>query len=264
MHISELKEAIERNNPLDFGKIFEKSFELFKKVWATCLLHYLLQMVLVIPLFFVFYIGFVASMIAGEEGFFNEYFNEGRSVLVIVGFTLLLLIVIVIVNAIVVALNAGFLRIVKQKDYDLPEEENAFFYFFRSGMFMKSMVLSLAIIGVSILASSLCVIPIIYVIVPIYISYAVFAFNPDLSIRDILSVSFKLGTKKWLVSFGLIFVSSILSQIVGSLICGIGILVTASFVYLPVYYIYKDTIGFGENDEIEEIGDGSFTNNYTN
>jgi len=36
--------------------------------------------------------------------------------------------------------------------------------------------------------------------------------------------------------------------------CGIGVLFTISVMYLPVFFIYKEVIGFGETSEIEQIG----------
>ena len=69
-----------------------------------------------------------------------------------------------------------------------------------------------------------------------------------------VSLSFKLGTKKWLIAFGLIIISSLLSQIAGFLLCGIGTLFTAAFVYHPVYLIYKEVVGFDDAELIDEIG----------
>ena len=70
----------------------------------------------------------------------------------------------------------------------------------------------------------------------------------------IVKASFKLGNKKWLLTFGLLFVSGLLAEIVGLLMCGIGILFTVAFVYHPTYLIYKDVIGFDEEHVIDEIG----------
>ena len=49
------------------------------------------------------------------------------------------------------------------------------------------------------------------------------------------------------MTFGLVIVSSILAEVVGLLLCGIGIFATASFIYLPTYYIYKEVVGFDDN-----------------
>jgi len=62
-----------------------------------------------------------------------------------------------------------------------------------------------------------------------------------------------LGNKKWLIAFGLIIVSSVLAEVVGFLLCFVGLLFTATFVYHPLYIIYKEIIGFKEHDTIQEI-----------
>ena len=83
--------------------------------------------------------------------------------------------------------------------------------------------------------------------VPITLMNVIYAFHPDLSTSEIIKVGFKLGNKKWLLTFGLIIISSFLANIVGFLMCCIGIYVTMSFAYLPAYYIYKESVGFDEN-----------------
>ena len=50
-----------------------------------------------------------------------------------------------------------------------------------------------------------------------------------------------------------IALASLLSQIVGVLLCGIGALFTAAFVYHPTYLIYKEVIGFENDNEVETI-----------
>ncbi len=90
---------------------------------------------------------------------------------------------------------------------------------------------------------------------PLSFLTTVFAFNPELGVTDIIKVSFNLGNKKWLISFGLIIVASLVASFVGFLLCGIGSLVTAAFVYHPTYFIYKEVIGFEDDDEINTIGE---------
>ena len=103
-------------------------------------------------------------------------------------------------------------------------------------------------------ASLLCFLPAIYVAVPLQVAVVIRAFNPHLSIGDLYKVAFELGNKKWFLIFGLIIVATLLA-FVGFLACGIGILFTAAFVYIPIYIVYKDVIGFTEDDEaIASIG----------
>lgn len=111
----------------------------------------------------------------------------------------------------------------------------------------------MAYLGISLLATLLCFFPIIYVMVPLNLLVVIYAFNPDMSNSDMIKASFELGNKKWLITFGLVIIASILAQIVGSILCGIGILFTACFAYIPPYFIYKKVIGFHEGS-LEVIG----------
>ena len=105
----------------------------------------------------------------------------------------------------------------------------------------------LASVGIAIIAALLCYLPIFYVMVPLTYFGFIFAFNPELSVNDIIKISFKLGNKKWLISFGLMIVASLMSQIVGLILCGIGVLFTAAFVFHRFDLIYKSVVGF-ENE----------------
>ena len=107
--------------------------------------------------------------------------------------------------------------------------------------------------GIAVAAQFMLFIPYIYAFVPLAYFTIIFANNPELSEAEIVKASFKLGTKKWLISFGTLLVAFILGMI-GILGCGIGLLFTISIIYLPVFFIYKEVIGFDESSEIEQIG----------
>ena len=115
-------------------------------------------------------------------------------------------------------------------------------------------MIALSSVGITVLAALLCYLPLIYVMVPIYFFVPFFGFNSDLRIGEIINASFKLGNKKWLITFGLVIVSSFLSSILGYLACGIGILFTSAFIYHPIYFIYKDVIGFDAHEALDDIG----------
>ena len=108
--------------------------------------------------------------------------------------------------------------------------------------------------GIGVLATLLCFFPIIYVMVPLALINVIYAFHPDLTASEIIKVGFALGNKKWVITFGLMIITGILAQIVGMIMCFVGIFATASFVYLPLYFVYKESIGFNETHIIDEIG----------
>jgi len=166
------------------------------------------------------------------------------------------LFLIIAMSTISFGLKAAFYRICRLKDLEQMGKED-YFYFFKKPYLAKTMKLGLVFSGISMLAALFCVLPIIYVIVPLSLMIVIYAFNPEMSISDIVKLGFDLGNKKWLITFGLMFVSGFLAGIIGMLMCGIGIYVTASFSYLPPYFIYKDVIGFGEEDEIQQLEENS-------
>lgn len=253
--ISSLLEKIASAKELDFGTIFGQAIELFKKTWLQGFLLQLFTLIVMLPLIIVLYVPLIGMIIAQQESGYNDNevftsFFAGMSILYI----LFVIVGVFVLGSISVALNAAFYRIIKKLDYNEQITTSDFFYFIKGKYLSKTFVLMLVTILISIPAALLCYIPLIYVIVPISYFTLIFAFNPELSVGDIVKASFKLGNKKWLISFGLIIVASLLAQIVGFLLCGIGVLFTATFVYHPTYLIYKHILGFDDNDAIEEIG----------
>jgi len=253
MNANQLFEKIENSNPVDFGNIFNKSIELFKKVWLQGFIHLLISMVIIVPLIFVMYIPiFAIAGMAGLESNYGDYgyHHEELSIGMAILFVILVIIISMIASAFQMGITAHFYRVCKQVDMELPETTN-YFMFFKGKYLGKIIVMAIATFGIALLAALLCYLPIFYVMVPLQLLGVIFAFNPDVSVSDLIKASFKLGNKIWLIAFGLIFISSILAQFVGMILCFVGVFFTASFVYLPVYYMYKDTVGFENNNESE-------------
>jgi len=253
MNFDQLMNKIENRNPVVFGTIFSKSIELFKKIWLQGFVHLLLSVILIIPLIVILYVPIIA--LVGVEGFqesYGEYPNhlEGLSFGLIILFVLLVFIVSVIASAFQFGIIAHFYRVCKQVDMGEIETSD-YFMFFKGKYLRKVMVISITIFGISLLAALLCFIPLLYVLVPLRILGVVFAFNPELDTSDLVKLSFKFGNKVWLTTLLLIFISSLLAQMIGFMMCFVGVFFTASFVYLPVYYLYKEVIGFETERSME-------------
>ncbi len=249
MSADQLFKKIENSKPIDFGDIFNKSIELFKKVWLQGFIHLLISLVILIPLIFIMYIPVIAIIgFAGYESNYGEYgyYQDELSVGMVILFIILVIIISMIASAFQLGINAHFYKVCKQVDLQLPETTN-YFMFFKGKYFGKILTLSIASFGIALLATLLCYFPIFYVMVPLQLLGVIFAFNPDVSASDLIKASFKFGNKIWLIAFGLIFISSVLAQLVGMILCFVGVFFTASFVYLPIYYLYKEGLGF-ENE----------------
>ncbi|WP_211359261.1 hypothetical protein [Bizionia myxarmorum] len=239
---------------LDFGTIFNDAIELFKKTWLQGFLLQIFTALIALPLIILLYLPLIGIIIsqaaAGDQDpdALQAYF-AGLGILYVMFFVL----GIMVISVISMALQAGFYRIMKQLDYNESVQTADFFYYFKGKYLGKLFILMLAAVFIGSIAAMLCVLPIFYVIVPLSFFTVMFAFNPELSAGDIISASFKLGNKKWLLAFGLIIISSVLSQMVGMLLCGIGLLFTAAFAYHPLYLIYKNVIGFPEKEPTSHI-----------
>jgi len=249
MTLLELQSRIQDARALDFGDIFNKSIELFKKVWVQGLVMLLLTMVMMLPLYLLMYLPMIAAGFIDPSMF--EYGYEPSPILM-APFFLLMLVFSFVGMVISFGMKASFYRICKMKDLNEMGSED-YFYYLKKPYLGKVMRLALISFGIALLATLLCVIPIFYVMVPLTLMNVIFAFNPELSASEIVKAGFDLGNKKWLITFGLMVVSGFLAGIVGMLMCFVGVYITASFSYLPAYYIYKDAVGFDKSDEMKQI-----------
>lgn len=253
--LQSIRERINNAKKLDFGTIFNQIIELYKKVWIQGLLLFIFNVIVMLPVIIIVYVPLIAASFAQSQSgdydpdFMTDFF-AGLSFIYIVAILLMFIVLI----SLVAALNAGFYRIVNRLDYNSSVTTTDFFYFMKKKYLLKLLVLMIITMFIAVLSALLCYLPLIYTMVPISFFLVFFAFNPELSVSDIFELSFKIGTKKWLITFGLLFVIGIIVGIIGTITCGLGYLFLTPFSYLPIYLIYKEVIGFEENNEISEIG----------
>ncbi|MBU3821237.1 hypothetical protein KO566_04120 [Flavobacteriaceae bacterium XHP0103] len=245
-----LIKKIENAKNLDFGTILSASIELFKKVWVQGLVMLLLNILMMLPFYILMYLPLLGMGLYDPESF-----SQGGdfNMALLIPFYTMVLVFSFFAMVINFGLKSAFFRICKAKDFNEATRDD-YFYFFKKPYLMQTIKLSVISFGIAVLATLLCFLPIIYAIVPLSLINVIFAFNPEMAVSDVVKLSFKLGNKKWLITFGLIFVAGFLAQIVGMLLCFVGVVVTTSFAYIPLYFIYKDVIGFDDVDVIDEIG----------
>ncbi|TYA57951.1 hypothetical protein [Formosa maritima] len=248
MQFSEIQVRIQNAKALDFGDIFSKCIELFKKVWVQGLVMLLLTMAILLPFYLIMYLPLIGAGFL-ETGY-SSYsgYNDDFNIILMIPFFIFILIFSFVAMVISFGMKASFYRICKLKDLNEAGSDD-YFYYLKRPYLGKVIKLALLTFAITLIATMLCVIPIIYVIVPVTLMNVIFAFNPEMSATEIVKTGFDLGNKKWLITFGLIIISAILAQIVGMLMCLIGVFVTASFSYLPVYFIYKESVGFENSNE---------------
>ena len=261
---STIYQKINNAPELDFGIIFNQSIDLFKKSWLQGFILQLIIFAMTIPFILIFYVPFVAMIISESQ---NGYVDSNVYENFIAGFSifsvLLFIIGILAISAVTLCLYAAFYRILYKFDHDQEVVTNDFFYFLKGKYLSKAFILVLitvllygVVMALLIPTLFLSLLGVFYLIVPLTLFAPIMGFNPEMSVSDIVNCSFKLGNRKWLITFGLIIVASLLASAVGFLLCGIGSLFTSAFVYHPVYFVYKDVVGFSQTqDLIETIGE---------
>ncbi|TWO33461.1 hypothetical protein E1J38_006085 [Seonamhaeicola sediminis] len=235
---------------LSFGDIINDAIELFKKVWIKGFLTILIIAVAAIAVSFIFQL----IGLAPDSLYFVD---NGFNLETLVGFysqnAIYSIPQTIMVSALTIALMAAFYRICKQVSLGQNVNDD-YFYFFKKEYFTKALMLGMIYTAIATIAQLLLLIPYIYAIVPLSYFSIIFSNNPHLREIEIVKLSFAIGNKKWLISFGSLFVCSILGML-GIIACGIGVLLTISIAYLPFFLIYKDVIGFDEQSEIDLIGE---------
>lgn len=256
---TEFKQRVANAGALDFGNILNDSLALFKKSWLHGFLMQLIIFVIVLPFMLLLYVPFIMMIISqGEAGEFN---TNGMSDL-FAGFSVLYIIFfgigIMIISTVQASLYMSFLRMLKKLDEGREVKTAELFYFIKGKYLGKIFLLMLITILIAIPAILFFYLPFIYLIIPISFFSVVFAFNPEWSVGEIISGGFELGNKKWFLSFGLLFCSYVLLLIAITLSCGLGSLFLTPFLYHPLYQIYKNTIGFDTQSELDQIGQTDF------
>ncbi|GAA0711267.1 hypothetical protein [Aquimarina litoralis] len=253
MNSNQLFERIENSKKPEFGDILSKSFELYKKVFSKGIIHALIMFALAIPFILAVYIPLLPFYIdmlqnAGDP-YYQPTFLEGFSVVMIIVWVIVIFALSFVMQVLNISIYGHFLKVVKNEDLGLTEETGGYFTIAKK-YFGKIILISLANMGISIVAMLACYFPLFYVMVPLQLVILIFIFNPEMSVENIIKAAFKLGNKYWFTFFGLIFISGLLSAL-GIILCYIGVIATLFFSYVVMYYMYKDTIGFEEENKSE-------------
>ncbi len=247
MSFEEIQIKIQNAKALDFGTIFNNVFEMYKKVWLKGSLIMLLLVISAIGISLIFmFLGLSPEPYSFNDGFSFDKITKFYSLNAIYNIPQ-----VITISTLTIAFVGAFYRICKQ--HDLEEKGNDdYFYFFKKEYFGKILMLGIIYAAIATVAQLLFLIPYIYVFIPLSYFSVVFANNPDLSEIEITKACFSLGNKKWFITFGTMFIAGIIGML-GALACGIGILFTMSIMYLPVFFIYKEVVGFENGNDTNQI-----------
>lgn len=264
--LASLQEKIDNAKTLDFGDILSRTFDLFKKTWLNGFVFVLMLLVMISPFIIALYVPMFGSIMEqAQSGDYDP--NDASSFIrnqpdsfryMLLGYTF-------IISLISTGLVAGFYRVVKRIDFDEIHSFSDYFYFFKGKYLGKvfaiaSFSLLIALVNFAVEkflppAAASLINGILSLVLSVYTTlFVVFlAYNPHLETSDFFTLSFSLGSKKWFLIFALMIITVIIG-LLGMVACFIGALFTISIVYLPVYQIYKDVVGFDNLSAIDKIG----------
>ena len=252
MKYQQIKIRIDRTISLDFSDLLYQCFDLFKKVWLQGLLLQVIVLMVSMALMLVFYIPMMLGVfVTGGFEPDGSDLNSGAGILLLIGICMLYVAIIIGLVFTQIALQGAFYRICRMKDRGYNSQPGiGFGMFLRKEYFKKILIVVFAQVGISLAAALLCILPIFYVAIPLQFVIIMFAFHPNLTVNQLLDLSFKLGTKKWFITFGILLVLGALTAVGGFVTCGLGFYVLSSIVNLAFYVIYKEVIGFHEDEEV--------------
>ncbi len=235
----------------DFGDLFNDSIVLFKKVWLQGLQLQLFSFLIMLPFIISFYGPYLKLALDNSSNGPLDPAVLSQSLIEEFGSSLVWVYVLMLTLSIVSSLMyLGFFRIIKRIELGQSFSVTDFFYFFQKAFIGKAFVFLLVYMGIAIAAILLCLLPILYAIIPLMFMLPIFAYNPNLSITEVVKVGFALGNKKWGIAFLTLVLNGILIYVVSLVTFGLGSLFFSCFLYLPQYIIYKNVIGF-ESPESE-------------
>ena len=229
--------------PIDFSDLFNESIAVFKTVWLQGVLLQLVGGVLSAPLL-ILNLGFDFNNISQSSN--SEFVShlpldifESDTVLSYSLFFVLIFLLSIATNIV----SFGFFRIIKQMDCGQEFVFLDFFYFFKAKELKKAILLVLIYFGITMVALLFFVLPIFYVMIPLMFLAPVFAYNSELKISEIINLTFKLGHKKWGLTFVTTLLNVLLIYILTIATYGLGAVFFGCFIQIPIYIIYKKTIG---------------------
>ena len=261
-----LKNKISDARALDFGDILNESLQLFKKTWLQGFLFFLILIVIMMPILMAIYIPMYLSIMdqiqnggLGADAAGNWIYYQGYT------FRFLIIGLAGLISLVSVPVTAGFYGIVHKIDTSQDYGFKDFFHFFKKDYVMKivaiavfSLVVGLINFGIEKTLPQLLASLVNAVISGVFSIYTMLlvvfmAYNPELDVASIFNLSFNLGAKKFWLILGLLIVTGIIGFL-GIIACFIGALFTFPIVYLPVYLVYKEVIGFNIVSDIDKIG----------
>ncbi|MBL0911877.1 MAG: hypothetical protein IBJ09_05840 [Bacteroidia bacterium] len=259
LFVQERLKQIEREGyTLSFDEIFNRGFNIWKKVTLPMAGAFFLLFIPIAILFMLF-----APFLYGMP--FSEIIEVGKNNPQLFSvmaedpmFRLRSLLFNLLITLFLSPFGAGFVRMCKEADFTGRAGFPNLFYYFRMPFLTNLLIVSLLISIVSLGASfglqelgmagnilNYVVMAVIHTLTIFAVSLVIFG---DAGPLEAIGTSIKLASKNFFMVLGMALVGGIIG-ILGVFVCCVGLFFTLSFVYMVNYILYRQAIGFEEMQE---------------
>lgn len=250
-----IEEIKRQGYDIDFGEVFNKTIEVYKKIAANA------------GIVFILFILVMGALVMGIMGAFWGFstvtetmtsFNiQNLSAVMVISYVFF----IALVGGLVSPFTAGIIKMAYCADNRLEFSIGTAFDYYKGPyfkeLFVSTILIGLAGAGISTILESMGVV-FVGSLITYIISFFTFLTIPLIIFGDIKAVEAIQGSciivsKNIFVLFGLLLVGLVIVMI-GLVGFCIGVFFTAPFIYAMYYCIYQDIVGTEYKDELDEIG----------
>lgn len=240
---------------IDFGDIFNRSFENYKKIALTAGLVFIL-------------LGFVfMALMVGIMGIFWGFstFSEemaGLNIENIPAYAIVIYVIaVVVISGIVAPINAGIIKMAYNAANNLDFSIGTAFEYYKTSYFTELFTATALISFLSVVintAIEMAGIPLLGALFSYVIAFFTFLTIPliifgNLKAVEAIKASVMIVSKQFLILLGLLLVSVIMAGLGIFGFC-IGIFFTVPFIFSVYYCVYDEVVGAGHKSELDEIG----------
>ncbi len=260
-----IEEKLSNGFQLKAGQIFEKAWSIFSGIAGYAILALIIYAItswiinMLVGLVFPVALDeeeIQAIANSGDPDAVMEMYKE----LLLNSSTIISMILTNILSAALYPILYSIYTMAYKYDFNKNPELSDIFIHYKDGKFLNLFLVTLIVQVVSYIALALCVLP-VFIISTMWMLAVPLIIFASADIKDALNYSMKLAFKNF-GSFFVVFWMLVGIIILGLILCCIGIIPAVPLVYVVIYVLYKEVVGFDdEQSEIDQIGTDIYKDN---
>lgn len=248
-----------------FGNAFDDASNIFKGIAGYSILAFVIYMIgstllstivgMIIPGNPINIVDIMEVIQTGDEDLINELVIEANE-----NPTYLPQIVNYLIQSALYPILYSVFTMARKYDTHKNVDFSDIFVHYRDGKFLTLFLLTIAVNFIAMIGFILCIVPgiLVYIFLMLSLPLVIFA---DANVKEALTNSYKVVSKDF-GTFAIALLAIVGIMIGGFLLCCVGLIAAIPFVYVIIYALYKEVIGFpSETSEIDEIGTDIYKDN---